>query len=283
METELKMIIDTHAHLDDERFGDDLQDVMDRAREAGVGRIVTVGTDVESSRRAVEIANRFDDVFAAVGIHPHCAGAIGLKDLEHIATLTRSPKVVGVGETGLDFYRDRSPQPAQRRLFRSHIRLAREAGLPLVVHSRAAAAEAMDELEGEKADRVVLHCFDGTVADVKRARTLGYFIGVTNVVTYPNADVTRECAKAAGLENLLVETDAPYLPPQSRRGKRNEPAFLLEAVEALSSLFAAPKEKIACITTANAQRLFFLKIPIFARKGDNLGENGGLNSQNNQN
>jgi len=252
------MIIDTHAHLDDERFRDDLQGVMARARKAGVDFIVTVGTDVETSRRAVEIADRIENVFATVGIHPHCAGDAGPDEMKHVAALARSPKVVAIGETGLDFYRDRCPRAAQIELFRSHIRLADEAGLPLVVHSRSAAGAAMDELEAEHAKQVVLHCFDGGPSEAERARSSGYLIGVTNVVTYPNARLTREAAKTARLESILLETDAPYLPPQSKRGKRNEPAFLLEAVEAISSLFGVPADEVGRITTASAKRFFSL-------------------------
>jgi len=252
------MIIDTHSHLDDKRFEGEIPDIIKRAADAGVGIIVTVGIDVLTSRRSVEIAAQFDNVYATVGIHPNCAGQAGATDMDAIAELAKAPKVIAIGETGLDYYRDRCPRKTQISLFHKHIALAKKTNLPLVVHSRAAAKEALDEMETAGAANAVLHCFDGSPTDAVRAVNLGLLIGVTNIVTYPSADAMRASVIAAGLHGIIVETDAPYLPPQKNRGKRNESSYLTEAVQALAALFNVSEAEIREQTTNNAKKFFLL-------------------------
>ena len=250
------MIIDTHAHLDDSRFAHDLPGVLTRAEQAGVGRIITIGISAATSRQAVELAERHDPVYAVVGIHPNEAAGVDADPLRTIEELAEHPKVVAIGETGLDFFRDRVPREAQRELFKRHIALALRLELPLVIHSRDAAAEAIETLSSHGVTQAVLHCFNGSAADAERARSHDYYIGVDAPITYPTGQAPRDAALAAGAEGLLVETDAPYLPPQSRRGKRNEPAFLVDTLDALGKLFGLPGDRISAITTANAMKLF---------------------------
>ena len=250
------MIIDTHAHMDDERFEKDLAEVLRRAAEAGVERIVTIGTTVEGSRKALELAEQFPLVWASVGIHPNESAAAKEGDLAAIEELAEHPKVVAVGETGFDFFRDRSSRETQENFFRLQIELAARLGFPLIVHCRDAASAAMDILEQAGVKNAVLHCFAGTVEEARRARSLGFLIGIDAPVTYPKGGSTRSAATAAGLDGILVETDAPYLPPQSRRGGRNEPAFLVETLQTLAALFALPFDEMARMTTATALRFF---------------------------
>ena len=224
-------MIDTHAHLDACAEPPDV--VLERAREAGVTRILTVGTGIDSSRAALELASSHDGVFAVLGVHPHDADGADAGRVEELRELFADSRAVAVGETGLDFYRDYAPRDGQRALFASELELARELGKPVVVHSRAADADTLAELE-DFDGTVVLHCFSspGLLA---AALERGYYVSFAGNVTYKNAYDLRASARAVPAQRILVETDSPYLTPQARRGRPNEPANVVHTLAALAS------------------------------------------------
>ncbi len=250
------ILIDSHAHLDDEAFATDLAEVLDRARRNEIAAIVTVGTDVESSRRASAIAEREPDVFVAVGIHPHEADRN--PSAEPLRALADSRKVVAVGETGLDYAKRFSSTENQRRLFLSHLALARDLAKPIVIHCRDAHADAIAILRGEGVARGVIHCFSGTAADAQQYLEMGFFLSIAGPVTFPNAQRLREAVGSIPLDRLMVETDCPLLAPQAVRGKRNEPAYVRYAAAEIGRVQGRPIEEVAAATSANARRLFAL-------------------------
>jgi TatD DNase family protein len=252
-------LIDTHAHLDLPDFARDLPAVLDRAVSAGVRRIITVGTDLASSRRAVDLAAQFPMLFATVGVHPHDAARMPAEALDELADLARRPKVVAIGEIGLDYYRDLSPRPAQRAVFAAQLDLARRLDLPVVIHCREAHAEVRAIL-GEQAiaRRGVMHCFSGSPDDARAALDLGLHISFTGTITFPKAARTREVAKVVPLNRTMVETDCPYMAPEPRRGRRNEPAWVKYVAAALAAAHGVAPDAIAAATTAAARDLFAL-------------------------
>ncbi|MFA5517265.1 MAG: TatD family hydrolase [Desulfuromonadales bacterium] len=255
----LPALVDTHAHLDSTQFAVDRQAVIARARENGLSHLVTVGTDLGSSRLNVEIAKDNSDIFAAVGIHPHDAATASEDAMAELRTLIGSePKIVAVGEIGLDFYRDRAPREVQRQAFRRQIRLAREVGLPLIVHDREAHQEVVQILREEKAAEVggVLHCFSGDLAMARDCIDLGFYISFPGAITYPKNEEARSVVRGVPIERLLVETDCPYLAPQPFRGKRNEPAYVRHTAQAVAAIKGLSEADVARITTLNACRLF---------------------------
>jgi len=246
--------VDTHCHLfliDEEPAG-----VIEEARAAGVSSLLCVGIDPESSRRSLELAESFRGVFATAGVHPHTASEFDEAAGSVVEELLASPQVLAVGETGLDFYRMLSPQEDQERAFRAHIALARESGKPLVVHVRDAWPEAMAILDHEDADGVVLHCFSGDVATAREAEARGYLLSFSGTVTYPKNDYLREAAAVVDSGCLLVETDSPYLAPQSMRGRDNRPANVVEVLRQLGKVRTEPVEELRAITSANAVHVF---------------------------
>jgi len=252
------MLVDTHAHLTDERLARDLDGVLARAAEAGVGHVVTIGTDWESSLRAVEIARGHDAVSAVVGVHPHDASAADRDLMQRLAGLAREPEVVGIGETGLDYYRDLSPRGAQRKAFEAHLDLALELGLPVVVHCREAWDECLEILEGRSAAglRGVAHCFSGDETHAARLRATGFLVSFAGNITYAKADRLRQVAAKVSAEQVLVETDCPYLAPEPFRGRTCEPAFVKQVAAELARVYALTEEDVARVTSYNAHRLF---------------------------
>jgi TatD DNase family protein len=260
-------IVDTHAHLDFDQFDRDRQAVLERARAAGVAAIVNVGADLDSSRRAVQLAGEYDMVYAAVGMHPHDAKALDGAVLAELRDLARHPKVVAVGEIGLDFYRDRSPRDMQRRAFRAQLAWAAKLGKPVVIHDREAHDEILEILAdwaggmaaSSLAGRLgVLHTFSGDLSMAERAMEMGFYISISGPVTYNNARQLPEIVRALPLDRLLVETDCPFLAPHPHRGKRNEPAYVRLVAERIATLKGIPYDDLAGATTANARRLFNL-------------------------
>lgn len=252
-------MIDSHAHVDFPQFDRDRPEVLERARQAGVVTLVNPGADVSSSRRAVELAERHDWVWAAVGIHPHSAAE--WPEAESVLReLVRSLKVVAIGETGLDYYRQFCLPDIQKEALVGHIRLAREVGLPLIVHCREAYADLFPLLERERADEVggVMHCFGGDRDAAARAIDLGFFLGVAGSVTFPNAQRLREVLPTVPAERLLLETDCPYLAPVPWRGKRNEPAYLVKIAEAVAAARGWGFAEASAATAENARHLFRL-------------------------
>ena len=256
-------LIDTHAHLDDERFAADLPAVLDRAEAAGVTRILTIGIDLRTSRNAVKLATDYAEVFAVVGIQPNHVSEAGAGDFEEIVALAEAaPKVVGVGESGLDRYWDRAPFELQEAFFVRHLALARRLNKPIVVHCREAEADTVRVLRAEFDThgpiRGVMHSFNGDVAAAAACLEMGLHISFAGMLTFKTNDALRAVATGIPLDRLLVETDSPYLAPQAVRGKRNEPAFVAHTAAVLAQVKGVSAEEIADVTTRNAEVLFGL-------------------------
>ncbi len=250
--------VDTHCHLD---HHDELRpaEQIDRARDAGVTLLITVGTDLASSTEAVQTANRHDGVWAAVGVHPNDALEATPTVMERVAMLGRADPVVAIGETGLDYYRDWAPPDRQKWAFRQQIALAKELDKALVVHCREAWNDTLAILEQEGApDRVVLHCFSGDAVLAEKCAAAGYFISYAGNVTFSNAPELREAAGATPLEALLTETDSPFLTPHPHRGERNDPSRIPLVVEGLAEAKGLDVDEVAAATVANARRAFRL-------------------------
>lgn len=254
-------IIDTHAHLDLPEFQDDLSEVLQRAAEAGVGRIICVGTTLDSSRRCVELARRYPDrIYATVGVHPNYCSEPGEDDWERLERLLALPHVVAVGETGLDFHHDYASPQLQEEFFRRHIRLSLSAGKPLIVHARKADERAIVILE-EEADRIhgVRHCFDSSAQIAAGYLERGLHVGFGAIITRRGHKKLKKAARTVPDERLLVETDCPYMTPQDAETGRNEPALIRSTTQTLAGLRGTTEEKIAQLTTRNAGRLFFAR------------------------
>jgi len=250
--------IDTHAHLNLPEFAPDRKEVIQRARDEGVGQILVPGIDLPSSLLAVRLAQKWVGLFAAVGIHPHEAKSFKPDSLVALRELAQSPKVKAIGEIGLDFYRDLSPRADQMLAFRAQVRLAKELGLPIVVHTRGAVEEALMVLQEEKGGlRGVLHCFEGTREQAEEGLTMGLHISFTGLVTFPRSSAL-EVAKAIPVERLLLETDSPYLAPLPHRGKRNEPQWVRLVAERIAWAKGMDLGTLVALTTQAAIRLFAL-------------------------
>lgn len=252
------MLIDTHSHIQMREFDHDRAEALARAEAAGIGLMLAVGYHLEGSRKAVEAAQRYPQVYAGVGIHPHDAGTYNDAAEETLRALAKQPKVVAIGEAGLDFFRDRSPRAVQADAFRRQIRLARELDLPLIVHDRDAHQETMRILDEEVAQRVLLHCFSGDGAMAEEAWQRGYHISIAGPVTYPKNETLREIVRKVKTDYLVLETDCPYLPPQTFRGQRNEPAHLLHTAQEVARVLSIPLAELGRLTTDNARCLFRL-------------------------
>lgn len=262
-------LIDTHAHLDFEQFAGDVDGALERARAAGVTRVINVGTTPERSRQSVALAERFENVSAAVGVHPHDAAAVNDEVIGELRKLAAGKRVVAVGEIGFDFHYDKGPdETAQVDAFFAQSEVAVEAGLPIIVHSRDAEELSLTHLKEHanlaRADNPVrrefgvVHCFTGSRRFAEAALALGYLISFTAPVTYPRNQKLRAVVKHVPLEKLMVETDCPFLPPADRRGQRNEPAFVVATAQAIAEIKEIPLAEVARATTANAERLFGL-------------------------
>jgi TatD DNase family protein len=257
------MLIDSHAHIQGKEYAGERDAVIARAREAGVEVIIAVGGagDMSSNIEAVELAASFPNIYATVGMHPHDAKDVGEDDLLKLRCLASQPKVVAVGETGLDYYYDHSPHDVQRRVFTQFIHMAREARLPLVVHERDAAAEAAELLrqEGDGELRGVIHCFTGDYKAASTYLNLGFYLSFTGIITFKNAAALREVLRKVPLERMLVETDSPYLTPVPHRGKRNEPAYVRFVAETIARIKNISLAQVAETTTQNVRSLFKLE------------------------
>ena len=255
-------LIDTHAHLDEDAFALDLDEVVARATEAGVVAIVTIGTTAESSRRAVELAGRYASVYAAVGIQPNYVAEAKPGDWEKIEELARAPRVVAIGETGLDRYWDYAPIDLQRDYFDRHLELARRLDLPFVVHCRQAEDDVVAQLRGAVEGgplRGVMHSFAGSRATAEACLQLGLHISFAGMLTYRKSDELRQMAAAIPLDRVLVETDSPYLAPIPLRGKRNEPANVKLTATTLAETRGLTLDELAAQTTRNARELFRIR------------------------
>jgi TatD DNase family protein len=256
-------MIDSHCHLDPQYFKDDRAEVLARARAAGVEAFVCVGVGggLAAPREAVALASAEPDVFATVGVHPHDVAAMADGDWAELEALARQPRVVGIGETGLDFYYDHSPRDRQIAAYRRFVAMARATRLAIVSHVRDAHADAAAVLREEGAGPGVIHCFSGGVAEARAYLDLGQYLSFSGILTFKNAGNVREAAAFAPLDRILIETDAPYLAPIPHRGRKNEPAYIAETLAALASLRGRPVAEVDAATAANTRRLFGLPSP----------------------
>ena len=254
------MFIDTHVHLHFSDYDADRAEVIRRSREAGVELFINVGTDSESSEESVQLAHQHPFVYATVGIHPHDAKEAHEEDFKTIERLLRESKVVAIGEVGLDFFRNLSPAETQKKVLNRFFELHRKTKKPLILHVRDAYPEMREQIHSELGPSAegVLHCFSSDKETMKDFLELGFYISFAGPLTYKKNKALREAFQACPSDRLLLETDAPFLPPESRRGKRNESAFLLEAAELGAELRGIPVEELGRITTENARRLFLL-------------------------
>jgi TatD DNase family protein len=252
-------LVDSHCHLDDEQFSGDLDQVIERAREAGVERMLAIGTgqgppDLEA---AIRLAERYACIHATAGVHPHDASKAGPDTFKRLAELLRHPKVVAVGEIGLDYHYDFSPREVQRGVFLAQLEIAAAAHKPVIIHTREAWEDTLALLGEHRAGPGIMHCFTGGAEEARQALNLGFHLAFGGVTTFPKADSVREAAGITPDDRILVETDCPYLAPVPHRGRRNEPAYMLETVRKLAELRGVSAEHFASLTTRNFESLMF--------------------------
>ncbi len=253
------LLVDSHCHLDFPELSGDADGVLERARSAGVGHLLTIGTKITKFDGVLAMAERFENVSCSVGIHPHEAGVEPAMDVGKLMDFAQHPKVVAFGETGLDFYYEHSPRADQERSFRVHIDAAREADLPIIIHTRDADPETAAILDDEMSKgpfKGVIHCFSSGPELAAKVLELGFYISFSGIVTFKKAEELREVAKTVPLDRILVETDSPYLAPVPHRGKTNEPAFVAHTAALVAELKGVSRDELAAQTTANFFRLF---------------------------
>ncbi len=252
------MLFDTHVHLNAEQFTEDLNEVIDRARMEGVQYMVVVGFDRPTILKAMELIEEYDFIYASIGWHPVDAIDMRDEDLEWIEELAKHPKVVAIGEMGLDYYWDKSPKEVQQEVFRKQIQLAKKVKLPIVIHNREATADIVTILKEENAAEVggIMHCFSGSVEVAKECVEMNFYISLGGPVTFKNAKKPKEVAQEIPLNKLLIETDCPYLAPHPYRGKRNEPSYVKLVAEQIAELKGLSFEEVSQVTTENAKILF---------------------------
>lgn len=252
------MLFDTHVHLNAEQYDEDLAEVIKRAREAGVEKMVVVGFDRPTIERAMELIEQYDFLYASIGWHPVDAIDMTEGDLIWIEELSKHPKVVAIGEMGLDYHWDKSPKDVQKDVFRQQIQLAKKVKLPIIIHNREATADIVEILKEENAAEVggIMHCFSGSPETAKECIDMNFYISLGGPVTFKNARKPKEVAAEIPLEKLLIETDCPYLAPHPFRGKRNEPSYVKLVCEQIAEIKNMPVEEVAAITTENAKKLF---------------------------
>ncbi|HNQ50554.1 MAG TPA: TatD family hydrolase [Candidatus Omnitrophota bacterium] len=253
-------LIDTHAHIDFHDYDADRGEVIRRAEAQGVRRIINIGSSLEGSVNSVDLAKKYPNVYAVVGCHPHDARDFSDSDLAQVRSLAAADKVVAIGEIGLDYYRNLSPQDSQQRLFVSFIRMAQDLDLPVVIHTRQAAEDTLRIVREEKLERAVVHCFSGDERFMRDCLDMGFYISFTCNITYKRSQGLRDLAAIVPLDRLFLETDAPYLSPEGSRGKRNEPASVRLLAETVAGLRNVPFEDICRATTQNAVRFFSLDV-----------------------
>jgi TatD DNase family protein len=251
-------LVDSHVHLDHEQFRGEVDALIGRAQEQGITRMLTIGTGDGPPKLdcAIEIAVQHPGVYATVGVHPHEASKASAATFDDLRALLREPCVLAVGEIGLDYHYDFSPREVQQQVFVEQLRIARAAGKPIIIHTREAWTDTVEVLRQEWQGPGIMHCFTGDEAQAREALAMGFHLSFGGVVTFNKAESVRQAAGIVPDDRLLVETDAPYLAPIPHRGKRNEPAFMIETVRKLAAVRGVEPEQIAAMTTANFDRLF---------------------------
>lgn len=253
------MFIDSHVHLDDPRFDQDRENIIESLKEDGIDMVINIGADKESSFSTLELAKKYDNIYAVVGVHPHTASELEEEGLDWLRELAKEEKVVAIGEIGLDFYYDNSPREIQRKWFKAQLQLAKELDLPVVIHTRDAAKETYDILKEAAADgklKVLMHCYSGSAEMAVDYAKLGFYIALGGAVTFKNARVPREVASVVPLENLMIETDCPYMTPEPFRGKRNEPKLVSLVAEKIAEIKGITVDELAKATADNARSFF---------------------------
>lgn len=255
------MFIDTHVHLNADQYDEDLQEVIDRALENNVTKMIVIGFDRKTIERAMELTENYEFIYAVIGWHPVDAIDCTAEDLEWIEELSAHPKVVGIGETGLDYHWDKSPKEVQQEVFRKQIQLAKKVQLPIIIHNREATEDVLRILKEEQAEEVggVMHCFSGSVETARESIDMNFMISLGGPVTFKNAKKPKEVAELIPIEHLMIETDAPYLAPHPYRGKRNEPSYVPLVAEEIARLKGLTIEEVGEKTTKNAEQFFKLK------------------------
>lgn len=252
------MLIDTHCHLDFPEFNNDREEVIRRSKEAGIDYIINIGSTLESSKASLGLAKKYDFIYATVGVHPHDADSFDEKIFLALNELAKEKKVVAIGEIGLDYYRNYSKVDKQKDLFTSLCRLGKDYNLPLVIHTRLAEIDTLEILKGIMPLRCVVHCFSGNEDFLKECLDLGFLISFTCSVTYKKADNLKKVVKAAPLDRILLETDAPYLSPEGLRGRRNEPSNVKILAQTIAQIKEMDFKEVADATTKNAKEFFKL-------------------------
>ncbi|MDC3417945.1 TatD family hydrolase [Aquibacillus salsiterrae] len=252
------MLFDTHVHLNIDHFKEDLEEVKARAKDAGVSYMIVVGFDHETIPKAIELAENNQNIYAAVGWHPVDAIDMTDQELNWLEELSKHPKVVALGEMGLDYHWDKSPKAVQKEVFRKQIRLARKIDMPIIIHNREATEDIIEILQEEKAVEVggVMHCYSDSAEYVQTFLDMNFYISLGGPVTFKNARAPKEVAKVVPLDRLLIETDCPFLAPHPNRGKRNEPAYVKLVAEKIAELKNIPFEEVSAATTKNALQFF---------------------------
>jgi TatD DNase family protein len=255
------MLFDTHAHINDKQFAEDREEMLQRAVDAGVSRLVVIGCDAEGITSAIELAEKYDFVYAAIGWHPVDAIDMTDTDLERIEELSTHPKVVAIGEMGLDYHWDKSPKDVQKDVLRQQIQLAKRVKLPIIIHNREATADIIPILREEGAAEVggIMHCYSDEADLIQEFLDMNFYISLGGPVTFKNARAPKEVAKIVPADRLLIETDCPYLAPHPNRGKRNEPAYVILVAEQIAELRGIGYEELAELTMRNAERLYQIK------------------------
>ncbi|MBP1709943.1 MAG: sec-independent protein translocase protein [Deltaproteobacteria bacterium] len=250
------MLIDSHAHLEMKEFDSDRPDVIDRARLAGVDGIITVGTNLRLSRRALSIARQYENVYASVGIHPHDVAKADKKTFDELKLLAEDPKVVAYGEIGLDYFRNISPREKQTEMFGYQLALALELKLPVIIHDRDAHEETLRMVKASGVRQGVFHCFSGDYIMARQCIDLGFYVSVPGVVTFDKSTVLHEVVRHVPLDSILLETDCPYLAPVPFRGKRNEPSFIVHTAKKVAAIKGVDWEEVALTAARNTRKLF---------------------------
>ena len=258
-------LVDTHAHLDMSAFDKDRGEVIARALDTGVGTIIAVGTNLESSKKAIELAEKYPEILATVGFHPHDAATVDKANIAILGEITRHPRVVAIGEVGLDFYRNYAPRAAQLQALQWQLDLAEQLELPVIIHCRQAEKDMLNVLsdwvasykkDPQRQGRGVIHCFSGSNDTARRYLEMGFYLALGAYIGYPGSESAHDVIRNIPPDRLLIETDCPFLSPQSHRGKRNEPAYLPLTVAVLAKIRGESPETVAAKTTENAHRLF---------------------------